>query len=47
VIHSSFDDRTVHIRHACRDDVLREINADGSNLFHDFLDGTNASARAT
>jgi hypothetical protein len=33
---ATFNDRTVHIQHARRDDILCEINADRSKLFHDF-----------
>jgi hypothetical protein len=33
---ASLYDRTAHIQHAYRDHILCEINADGSNLFHDF-----------
>ena len=33
---TSFNDRAVHIQHAHRNDILCEINANRSKLFHDF-----------
>ena len=33
---ATFNDCTVHIQHARRNDILCEINADRSKLFHDF-----------
>ncbi len=33
---ATFNNRTVHIEHACRNHILCEIKADRSKLFHDF-----------